>query len=82
MKTIFIWNEGFEYPLKYFVLEGDYRHLHDTYINCLDDPHLERELAAILDYDENGNSAIKFLDTFPVSEVQGDTAVIEVGFIP
>lgn len=82
MKTIFIWNEGFEYPLKYFVLEGDYRHLHGTMINCATDPDLEEELAAILNYDEKGNSAVKFLDTFPVNEVQGDTAVIEVGFIP
>lgn len=82
MNTIFIYNQGFEVPLQYFVLEGDYSHLHGTFINCEEDEEKLEELNSILGYDEDGYPAISMLESFPVPQVTPETIVIEVGFIP
>jgi hypothetical protein len=81
MKTIFIYNQGTEIALQYFVLEGDYSHLNGTYINY-GDGKLEDELSDILDYDDVGNPKVRMLDSFPVDQVIPGTIVIEVGIIP
>jgi hypothetical protein len=82
MNTIFIYNQGIETPLTYFVLEGDYLHLHGTFIGYNDSEDLVEELSNILDYDEWGVTKVTMLDTFPVDLVTPDTKVIEVGFVP
>lgn len=81
MNTIFIYNQGVEVPLQYFVLEGDYSHLDGTFIGCGDTEN-EDELNSILGYDDAGDPAVLMLDSFPVSQVTPETIVIEVGFIP
>lgn len=83
MKTIFIYNQGIEVPLQFFVKEGDYRELHGTFINISDDERID-ELNKILDYDDNGKPAVEMLDVFPIEQITDKETifVIEVGFLP
>lgn len=81
MNTIFIYTLGQEYPLKFFVLEGDYSHLNGCMIGACGTEEEQEELEDILDFDATGNTKVTMLDTFPVDLVTPDTKVIEVGFL-
>lgn len=82
MKTIVIYDQLLEQPVKFFVLEGDYTHLDNVYINSANgDEALMDEVQNIV-YDEDGRCKITMLDAFPVLDRAVSYAVIVCGFIP
>jgi len=82
MKTVVIW-DTMEADIKFFVLEGDYRHLDQVYLNSCGEDQIEEkqdELNDVLAYDEHGRPKVKMLDSFPLEE-KPDFVVV-CGFIP
>lgn len=83
MKTVMVFDSCGEYPLKFYVLDGDYSHLNNVYINLCPDRNyiLEFELNELL-YTESGREKYKYLKNFPVEEVKQGAIVIVCGFAP
>lgn len=81
MKTIFIYDQCLIAPISFFVKEGNYSHLDNVYINESDNENLIDQLNDIL-FDAEWEYKIEFLDKFPTEEVEKDTKVIIVGFLP
>lgn len=81
MKTVFIWDE-MQGEMKFFVVEGDYRHLNNIYINGSDDDNLVDQLNEVIDYDAEGNPKVIMLTEFPVQDVKDGAFVIVAGFLP
>lgn len=83
MKTVFIFDQQGLEPMKFFVVEGDYTHLNNIYINSEDDENKIDELYNILYYDEHGKFKVNLLDKFPVEEFNSqEDKVVVVGFLP
>jgi len=89
MKTIMIYDQLMEQPIKFLVLDGDYSRLNGIYINqWYDDEEKETkealmdELSDLIYNRETGQEHIEFLDSFPVYAVESDTIVIVAGFLP
>lgn len=82
MKTIVIWDDG-QFQLKYFVLEGDYSHLHQIYINLTDDNRSE-ELCSMMYDQKTGADKITMLLRFPLAVIRDNPEVcaISAGFVP
>ena len=81
-KTAFIYNTGEE--MRYFILEGDYRHLNGIYINSVEDDEAKQEELVLLVYDSsNGHYLVEFvpLDVF-ASEIRHGADLIECGCLP
>lgn len=79
MNTIIIWDECGESPVTFIVLEGDYSHLNNKYINSAE---ADSEELYELMYNVDGEfNQIQF-DAFPLECVNKDTKVIVCGFIP
>lgn len=77
LKTIVIWEES-DTPLKFFILDGDYRNLDDVHINSCSDAELENELISVV-YD-NCETKVAMLKKFPnIFKQFPDTAVIVCG---
>jgi len=80
MNTIFIYDTLGEYPVQFFVKEGDYRHLNGLYVKDVDlyaedeKTHHDAELSDLIGYAE-------LLDSFPCHMMGSNTAVIVVGYI-
>lgn len=81
MKTVFIWDE-MQGELKFFVVDGDYRHLNNIYINTVDNEEQQDQLNEVLGYDEQGQPKITMLTEFPVQEVKDGAFVVVAGFLP
>ncbi len=80
MNTIIIFDQCGESAVTFFVVDGDFSHLHEVYLNTYsEDPTLEAkqdELGALL-------SPLVPKTFFPYScYVYGQTRVIVAGFIP
>jgi len=83
MKTILIFDQCFERPISFRVVEGDYSHLEQAYINhiALSDEDTD-QLISLLYKNEEGDLHDDWMSEFPVAEVQSDTKVVVVGFLP
>jgi len=81
MKTVFIWDE-LQGELQFFVVNGDFRHLNNTYINSVEDEDKQDELNKILAYDNEGNPEVTMLTEFPIQEVKDGAYVVVAGFLP
>jgi len=83
MKTIVIWDQCGQEPIKFFILKGDKTHLDGIYINNAEqDPELQEELTDMV-FDESGNTIMKMYKKFPMQTVRRpDTKVITCGFLP
>lgn len=87
MKTVMIWDECGQEPIRYVVLEGDFRKFDRVYVNTYTkdkkEQELQRELCALV-YDEHtGEKLHEMTEEFPVNAVSRDYAfVIVAGFLP
>lgn len=82
-KTVLIYDQLFEKPISFRVVEGDYAHLNGSYINHMDlELSLSDELLSLLFKDDEGNMFDDFTDTFPVDAMNSGAKVIVVGFLP
>jgi hypothetical protein len=81
MKTVFIWDEMVG-EIKFFVVDGDYRHLNNIYINGSDDDEKLDQLNEILAYDDAGKPKVTMLTEFPAQDVKDGAFVIVAGFLP
>jgi hypothetical protein len=81
LKTVLIYDQCGQAPLRFYVLGEDYRHLHGTYINSDSNDNLQDELSALLGLADYPDSR-PHLDVFPVDAVKEGAAVIVCGFYP
>lgn len=81
MKTVVIYDQMGCADIGFIVMEGDYRHLNNVYINNPMCQELSNELSDTL-YDDAGNEKFVLLDVFPTEEVVNGASVIVAGFIP
>ena len=77
MNTIFIYDQCGTEQIQFFVLDGDYSHLNDFYINSSDGDDLFDELIAIIDINTDN-----MVTVFPLEYVNQESKVIVVGFVP
>ncbi len=82
MKTIVIYNPT-ESPVQFFVVKGDYTHLHRVDINSGVDEEKEKEVVQLIyDEDHDWNLKVEFLDEFPVDQYNPkEDKVIVIGFL-
>jgi len=81
MKTIFIYDQCGQATVSFFVLEGDYRHLNNVYVNSLEDEDKQQEILNLI-YNEEGTVNVEMLQNFPVEEMRQPCYVVVVGFLP
>ena len=83
MITIFIYDTLGEDQISFFTIEGNYSHLHGTYLNKVTENAQEeknqKELYELI-FDEDGQYIVKLQYDFPI--VVGDYDVITCGFLP
>lgn len=88
MKTIVIWDQYGIEDIKFLIIEGDFSHLNNIYINLA-----YEDMAEVAKHDElcdlqEGWSETQFLEDFPISVVQNELTegrtikVITCGFVP
>lgn len=81
MRTVFIYDE-LDGTLQFFVCEGDYSHLDDTYIGDGEADELKQEELNRIIYSDSGEYLPTMLGKFPTEEVQNGAKVIVCGFLP
>ena len=81
MKTIVIWDEC-EADLKFFVAEGDLRHLDRTYMNSTDTTDEEMDEMNAMVFNEDGSTKVKMLTEFPAERSDLAIPVVIMGFLP
>lgn len=84
MKTVFIYDQCDDQPLSFFVVEGDFSHLNNYYLNSANiTESFEVELNKIL-FKDGGEFGYRYpmLDHFPLEAYSPDTKIVTVGFIP
>ncbi len=77
MKTVIIWDTCTA-EIRFIVIDGDYRHLNDTYLGGNDAPEKEEELEKLL-FTENGGYKYQLSNKFPTGEVVHGAFVIVAG---
>jgi len=83
MKTILIFDQCFEQPISFRIVDGDYSHLEQAYVNHIAlSNEATDELMTLLYKDEEGNLHDDWLPKFPTDQVTPDTKVVVVGFLP
>jgi hypothetical protein len=81
MKTVIIYDQVFEQPISFYVVEGDVSHLDGVYGNSAANTEAqENELYAIV-FNEDWSQK-PALDKFPVDVVAQGAKVIVCGFLP
>ena len=82
MKTIVIW-DSCEASICFFVLDGNYEHFNNVYINStVHSDKVQNELNDLM-MDDEGNFKHEQLDDFPLYEMtENNVAVIVAGVIP
>jgi hypothetical protein len=82
MKTVMIWNDG-DNPIRFAILDGDYRHMDRVYVNASGDDEAEAKQEQLSDivYDNKGRERLQFKDEFPVEAVKQGAYVIVAGFL-
>jgi len=81
MKTIVIW-DNCDADLKFFVAEGDFRHLNRKYINSMDTTDEEVDEINALVFKEDGQYKVEMSDEFPVFTNPLAVPVVIMGFLP
>lgn len=85
IKTVFIWDECGEAPIRFFTLPGDYRRFMGIYLNvAYDSEHkcaMASELSALL-YNEEGHMKVAPMGGFPTHDVATGAHVIVCGLAP
>lgn len=86
IKTVFIWDEMGEAPIRFFTLPGDYRRFMGIYLNQMYPPDshsykMALELGKLL-YDEQGNMKVAPMGGFPTHDVVTGAHVIVCGQVP
>jgi hypothetical protein len=66
MKTVVIWDSMGQDNVKFFIVEGDYSHLNNVYINS-GETEKEDELEALMSYDNEGKTKHEMLSEFPLN---------------
>lgn len=79
-ETVIIYDQIGCADIGFIVLDGDYRHFNNVYINDMSQ-ELSGELCDIL-YDEEGNEKFELLEEFPSDGVMMGAYVIVAGFLP
>ena len=83
MKTILIFDQCFERPISFRVVEGDQSYFDQAYVNHVGLPRDKEEILMNLIYkNEEGDLHDDWMSKFPVDQVTSDTKVIVVGFLP
>ena len=88
IKTVFIWDECGQAPIRFFTLPGDYRRFMGIYINAYESndnkrKHVEqtqKELAELI-YDAEGRMKVAPMGGFPTHDVMTGAHVIVCGVI-
>ena len=89
-KTVIIYDQ-LDADLKFFVLDGDYRHLNKVYVNQSVEgtkkvqkaaEKLQDELTNLVYDPKTGATILPVLTEFPIAEVQNGADVIVAGFLP
>ena len=81
MKTVIIYDQCFERPVSFYIVEGDLSHLNGVYGNhCNYDEKLQNELFKHV-FDSEWNQ-LPALSEFPVQAVKDGAIVIVCGFLP
>jgi len=82
MKTVLIFDQCYENPISFRVIDGDYSHLNDIYINHICSPQEKQdELFNLLYKNEEGDTNDDFLNEFPTDQIDANTKVIVVGYL-
>jgi len=81
MKTIIIYDQCGEHAIQFFVVDGDYSHLNNVYINNTEDQAKTDELSDLL-YGEDGRIQLKAYKKFPIKAAKEGANVIVAGFAP
>jgi hypothetical protein len=78
-RTVFIYNET---TIQFFVVDGDYSHLNNVYINYIGSEDFQNQLIKILFTENEFDHTYKvhFLDDFPVEEVINGAKIIKCGY--
>lgn len=81
-KTVIVWDELGQNPIKFAVVEKDLSHLNGVYLNSIeDDPRKQDELTNLI-YGYDGSTPTPLSQTFPVEAVIAGAIVIVAGFLP
>lgn len=79
MKTVIIYEQGFEYPISFYVVDGNYSHLNGVYGNCMAfDKSVQTELFKLVFNDDWSHKPS--LSEFPTQAVVDGAIVIVCGF--
>ncbi len=85
VKTVVIWDEVGQSPIRYFTSDKDLTHLDRQYINTYTkdkkETRLLEELSQLM-YDPNGNMLQVLSQDFPYEAVRDGARVIVCGFLP
>lgn len=83
MKTVIIFDQLLEKPISFRVVEGDYSHLNNKYVNHFElDEIEEQEIMCLLYKNDEGDLFDDFTQTFPANQIDDQTVAIVVGFLP
>ena len=81
MKTVIIYDQIYQQPISYYVVDRDVSHLHGVYGNSVNaSEEQQNELCSIV-FDEEWNTK-PALEHFPTEEVVNGAKVIVCGFLP
>jgi len=82
MKTVFIYDQVLEAPIQFLVVEGDYSHLNNCYINSMDCTDEQADEINKLIFKPDWTYVDGFVDVFPSEEVFNGAKVAIIGFLP
>lgn len=82
MKTVFIYDQVLEMPLSFLVVDGDYSHLNNCYINSMDCTEEQADEIDKLIFNEDWTYVEGFVEEFPTDEVLKGAKVAIIGFLP
>ncbi|QDH83386.1 hypothetical protein [Achromobacter phage Motura] len=81
-QTVMIYDQFGVEPLQFLVLNGDYTHLDQVFINSTECTDEQMDELSSLIYDGDGNVIAKFKKKFPRKAVVNGAKVIVAGFLP
>lgn len=82
MKTVLIFDQLLQEPsLSFLVVDGDYSHLHYSYINSSDCSEENQDTIISLVYTPEGDLVEGFTTDFPTQAVVEGAKVVVIGFL-
>lgn len=82
MKTVLIYDQCGQEPLKFRVVDGDYSHLEGKYGNCTLTTEKESDEINELVFNKDWYLLEDFTQTFPTQAVVEGAKVVIIGFLP